>query len=452
MIVCVIYLLGLFLLSAGQRRNPLWWMLIALSWLYLFPDNSTSWFSIARSFNYTFPSILILSWYLLFRKSSQGLTRNQKVLFAVVGFLAGASMEGFSLPLAGATFVYAIVMRKKLPVYIGVGFLFLWLGSATMLTSPANLSRLGGGSGISANIVKAVIYFTIDKLFWIALLLFVFCWIKRRNELKKFMNQNPIMLIAFTLTIIMSFVANTSPNSFSFIDFYSMLIGFRLLFILINDNTRTKRYVGIVSIISSVILLVFFGAHQAIIISEQIKVKEDNSQQLENYLNSPDGCVLESGAGYNKLAAPWLPYHFGKEYIYYGGIYTSFHYETLSNIYSRNTKPYVVIGRNDLLAKNMPDSFFVESRKLPGNAEMYHGDYLIWTRNSKSMDSLVYKSYVNPATPVFRLVFSLTGRDKNVVERVIKPKIVRIATNGDSIAGYELPDSRLIQINNQQDM
>lgn len=142
--------------------NPLWWMIPALIWFYLFPASDHLWYEVATGMNYLLPMVLVLAWLLMWRKLITGKHHSWvfMALTSIVGLMAGWSQEGFSVPLSGGMFIYAIINRRTLRIRHYIPLISLWIGTAALVFAPGNHHRVSDGGGLVGHLLNGINLYT----------------------------------------------------------------------------------------------------------------------------------------------------------------------------------------------------------------------------------------------------------------------------------------------------
>lgn len=292
LIVAIMTLLGVYCFPRHQRYNPLLWLLISITYLYLFPGKG-SWYSIAAGLNYLFPMLLVLVFLYLIDYSRKQIIHNNVLLImilSIVGLVTGWSQECYSLPLSGSLFLtlaYKCYKKEKISIYTWVLTISLWMGTAILVLAPGNFVRLASRPGVLGSIRNGIHLLIGTYTFWALLICLVALKIYNKRVLSDFIIKNRLMLLALLIGICFGMIANTLPQSFNGISFYSSILLFRLsIYIPKSFYDKTVRNIAI-----TVIGIVVLSIHQFRIVSTIKSIQVTNAKFVAEYLESMDGVV-----------------------------------------------------------------------------------------------------------------------------------------------------------------
>lgn len=277
-----------YTIPAGKRKYPLTWVVAAITFLYMFQGNSSNWYSIAGGMNYMFPMCTTLCFLILMRHYCKANTPNVLVmgLLAVFGIIVGWTQECFTIPLSGGLFFLLLRDLRKAKPAVWVLAISLWVGTAILVFAPGNFIRLEGKSIINTfiNGVKLLIG---TYLFWIMIVSVIILRISNKLKFQEFVRHNTLPILILCVAVAFGMIANTLPQSFNGISFYSSILLFRLSYFCLKDINKTSVLNNCISAGLIVILLI----HQFRIILTSREVMKYHHQFVSEYLASPDGIL-----------------------------------------------------------------------------------------------------------------------------------------------------------------
>lgn len=208
-------------------RSPLMWMLTALSFFYLYQYNGRIWFSIVGGMNYLWPLVMTLLWVWIAQITEKKANPSLWPWTIFISLLAGWGMECYTLPLCAAVFVKLIIDRKKQlqPIqYVMIGV--LWLGAAILTFAPGNFLRMKGGS-MFGHLLSGIEYLIDTVPFWLLVAGMIVLRLYGKERFILFLRQNTFWWLCFGWSVLLGMVANTLPQSFNGVSFYSLILVFR---------------------------------------------------------------------------------------------------------------------------------------------------------------------------------------------------------------------------------
>lgn len=339
---------------------PLWFITL-FGAIFLLPGGL--WVSINGAPNYLWPSTLSVAFFILWNKLEyKGLKRYLYPIIALMSFILGWSHEGFSLPIIGGFVLYYFFFYNQFNKRLLWLFIPLLIGALILVVSPGNFNRLGEKSHIET-IRDAFVHLTYLKMFWIMMACLLLIWLgKGYLGLKAFIKNNIKIFLIFSISFAFTLIANTGPWTNTFMEVLAFLIVLRYLR---GINFYNKRWVKIACVV-----LTFVYIPQQILLARDCVAlyKYQHAAYLE-YVESPDGYVKFEEPEYSIFTKPYLSL-----------------FENNRNVFS--TKMHLVngtpnkipllIGREDYLAVEFPDSFYIPENHLSGTAPMYYipgGEY-----------------------------------------------------------------------------
>lgn len=418
------------------RINPLWWLLTALIWFYLFPASDHLWYEIATGMNYLLPMALVLLWAFLWHKLICNPRRQTVLLVAtsIVGLFTGWSQEGFAVPLSGGMFIYALISRRKLPLSCWIPLICLWIGTAALVFAPGNHHRIGDGGGITGHILNGInLYFQI-RLIWAAVIIVLIAYCFRKAKLMQHFKDYPAMWFSCIIAILFGLIANTYPQSFTGIEFFSVILGLSLVCRLLPDATKPWHFT--LQCIATILILAAFAWHQYIIIKSSIQIKETYLAFIDEYTRSDDGIMTLTQPDVAPAARPWvnLALRHNSEWALY----------SLSVAYAGNKRPIVILTDDETTLLTDPDKFFTPSRLIPGSAKAYKGNK-IWVkgRSTKPLKATLKRSNRQPTEKIINLLTNSAGK---TFSTNIASKQTIIVGKSDTLTMYLKPSFEIVNI------
>ncbi len=289
LMVVIIVLVVRYCIPGSMRSNPLIWLLVTAMFLYLFQDNSKNWYSIAGGMNYLFPILLVIGFLLLFRYSQ---VKDKKsvlycILFGLAGIIVGWSQECFAVPLSGGVFLYALKNQKRIKTAGWVLSFSLWFGTVILVMSPGNFIRYASAPTLIHSMIHGVRFLVGTYLFWIVIIGFAALRFQSASRFRSFINENELDIYVFIIAVLFGLVANTLPQSFNGVSFFSLILICRQLryFRLMSIG---RAYINVLAVFGLALICV----HQYRIITVQREVKQINHEFIQDYLKSPDGVMV----------------------------------------------------------------------------------------------------------------------------------------------------------------
>ncbi|MCH5245814.1 MAG: hypothetical protein J1E84_05075 [Muribaculaceae bacterium] len=369
--ISILVLFSQYTLSKPQIYNPFLWALTLITYLYLFQSNSRLWYSFAGGMNYLYPMLPVLTFMLTFSRLKGNIGGGgdnywlKLILLALLGFITGWSQECYSLPLSGGIFLYCIFRYKKLNAATIALAISLWIGTAILVFAPGNFERLEGGKGPILMFINGIELLYGTKLFWLMVISLIFMRIKSKNALKEFVKDNSLDFTILAISIGFGMIANTLPQSFNGISFYSAIILFKVL-----NHVLWERYNNTLYQSLAVILLIPVCIHQFRIVKYCEVTKAITHEFIAEYVASKDGVMVTPTV---TLPCDIKPYV--KDIFTTGVVEWTMH--TISRVYGINKAPIRLLYNRDYQAYSDKNAF-LKSEHTTFNGEYHVGDKYIW--------------------------------------------------------------------------
>ena len=363
-------------------HSPLIWMLTAVSFLYLYQYDGRIWYAIAGGMNYLWPIVMVLLWVWLAYIAGQEKAWYVWLVGIIVSVITGWGMECYSLPLCAAVLVQLIIDRKKqrTPLqYLMIAL--LWIGAAILTFAPGNFCRVKDSS-IIERFKMGVQYLIGTYPFWLLVAEMFMMRIRNKELIRTFVRQNSFWWLCFGWSVALGLVANTLAQSFNGISFFSMILVFRGIPVIVHEKMSARMSYSVCTF-----LLVLFAVHQASIVACMRDVENEHRKFLQAYFNSSDGVMAPP-----EITIPSIHSRYVKSW--FQSSVPGWTMLTISKAYTNGRKPITLLDSLDYIAVNDPDRFFIAANKVPGNSNLYYGKSYLWSRERMDpTDSLVFTYY-----------------------------------------------------------
>lgn len=435
------WLFGRFCLPVSQRQNPLWWLGIAVTFLYLFQDKSGNWYSIAGGMNYLYPMPLMLIFLLLFRRCKFN-SRYRKIqlgLLALLGLVIGWSQECYSLPVSGGVFfvlAYNLLKRRRISTVWWVLACSLWIGTIILVFAPGNFVRLSSRTNIFLTLLHGIKLLIGTRLFWLMLLGLLALRISGKERLKNFVQANAIVFFTLAIALCFGMVANTLPQSFNGISFYSAIILFRLSSVFPPFKGKSVGVVITLLLIGFILVLI----HQIRIVDGCVKVSRIHHEFVQTYIASPDGVMGEPEIQLPADVRPFVS-------KWYDSSVPWWLWFTLNQYYFKGTKPLFLLDDIDLQVYREGDK--TSLKKIVDG--VYQGSSYLWFEPSVSPvegDSVSIEFYPLPTSRIVSLctkIFGLKNRIQASEQIIVVDSTTAIGATG-SLRGIKVGNREIKNI------
>ncbi len=408
-----------------SKRSPLIWLAATFIYLYLFQSNSRNWYSICGGMNYLFPMIptlLLLSILPIVDRSRHFNNPSGYILLLLLGIATGWSQECFSLPLSGGLFFYLLLNYKKTRARTWLIAISLWTGTAILVFAPGNFVRLANSPGLLSSLINGVKLLIGTRLFWILAAGALCLRIWNKALFKNFLQQNILGLLILAVALAFGLVANTLPQSFNGISFYSAILLFRLLATV--SDTAGKR---IPAMAITVVLAIPMFVHQTRIISTSKYISQVNHKFVENYMASSDGVMLVPEVYIPADVKPFTNNWFTNQVRWWLMF-------TLCKHYGDDSKPIKLLNAKDYSAYSNREEFILTNKPLDCCQNIYQGDGYVWfDKEAPQAGDTVFIKY-EPSKTEDRLKF-LRGIKNRITGFKIKDEQQRTVDESNIITG-----------------
>lgn len=392
-----ILLFGKLTLSRSENRSALIWIGIVATFLYLYQDNSTLFYSIAGSLNYLLPMLIVIGFILLFNWAISKSRINAWIIpsLLIIGLLTGWSQECFSLPLSGAIFLYILLNYRQIPAHAIAMSISLFVGTAILIFAPGNFIRAASRPSLTLTLINAANLFFVTKLFWLAIITIVMLRLKSIRVFRNFCLDNKLYLSCWIIACLFGCVANTLPQSFSGIAFFSAILIFRAI-----RHLWTGDFIRYNSLLSATLILLLIVLHQSIIVNEAKKMQIFNHEFAQRLISTPPNEPIEDREiSVSWSARPYI-YKWTDSHVIKWMIFTlrAFYLKNLTFAES-NKIPLLLLKPKDYSAYIADSAFFSANNKIPGNNPIYIGEKYIWVRDSSLTKDMKYEAQLHPISP-----------------------------------------------------
>lgn len=286
----LIFLFGKLTIPTIRINNPLYWMLIVISFLYVFQNNGMLWYWVYSSLNYLTPIVFVTATLLVFESIEEQhvLQRFSYIIIPILAFVTGWSHECYSIPLSGGVFFYLLLKYKSYNRNLLLIAIPLWIGTFILTIAPGNYNRFGGLNHWQT-LKETISYIRINWnfLFFIAMSI-LYCIVNGPYKLISLIKKSQLSFITLILACVFVSIAHFQSSSFSGVSYYSCLLAFILLWELLKRININGR----ISTIASIVLLITISIHQLRIIVSDKEIHKINQQFISSYKASNDGVMI----------------------------------------------------------------------------------------------------------------------------------------------------------------
>lgn len=397
MFIAAIFFFGRFAFWRKDADNVLAWVLTVILFLYLYPDRSLIWYSFAGGFNYLYPLLLSLLFLLTFNHLHKGSSKFIAIAGLVLAFVTGWSMECYAIPLSSGMFIWLLISFKSLKLSRGqiAMIAMLWIGTAILVFAPGNYKRMSGSVGPLMMAFKGAKYLAGTIPFWAAVISVAWMRYKSKEEFANFVNENKLLLCCTLMSILLGFVANTLPQSFCGVAFFSALVFFRSIDWRVSDRKKC------LTLIVSCALLAGIIVHQFRIVQVSKELHNIHSNFIKQYQEATVP-VFEIPRYYKPVDCQWFVYS------WFEGVVPDWTMFTLECRYGSPDKKITLLSSEDY-------KMYVNSRDgigalttISGNAKLRMSKQYAYidTTNVAIGDTIVMK-FDNRVSPLKKLALRL---------------------------------------------
>ncbi len=244
------FILLLILISKRQKRSdiaPVKTACIAFTLLFFLINGfKESFLWMSGSCNYLWVADLLLIFDLLIRRDGYR-SKSLPGLF-LFGLICGWTHEGIVIGVSAGYFVYYLFHKSQLNKARISALAGLYLGTLLVIASPGSLRRLhisGNHLDYASNHLEALYYMGDMRALPVLLILLTVLVILRRIQLKAFIMEHLMELVAIATTfLIILYTACTAHRSRFGFEFYAILLIIDLLLTLDVDTVKKTAYVA----------------------------------------------------------------------------------------------------------------------------------------------------------------------------------------------------------------
>lgn len=369
-------------------QSPLMWLLVAVSFLYLYQNDSWLWYSITLGMNYLYPIMLVLMWVYLMKYCKAGM--NTPVTKSFIWILGGVllsvatgwSVECYSFPLCGAVLIELIWnKRKHYSIFQVVMICSLCIGAVLLFVSPGNFNRLHGTPPIK------MFFNGIDFLFhvyavWILAAVLIVLRIVAKHNIRDYFKQERFWWLCLGFAVAFGLVANTLPKSFNGVAFFAYVLVFKAFSYMKLPKLSQSIYNGLFISIFALI-----SVHQYYIVLYTQKVLKIHYEFVNEYRKSTDGIMVKP-----EFKVPFILKPYVKTWFQTWA--PGWNMCSLSAAYTNYTKPLILLDSMQAKAMVGSKEFFSESNRIPGSANLYYdGSSYLWSTDNRSSYKQIKFSY-----------------------------------------------------------
>lgn len=277
--------------------------IISTIFLYWFPGAMIR--PIAISLNYLWPIPLILLYIYVFKRElfSKEYTLKKLVFLSFLGFFSGFTQEVYVLPLCISSFIILVIRlirERRLSLNIILLSGWFWIGAALVGLAPGTLERGNGLATSSFSALRIGIEMLAGQdVFLLALIALFGVTIWRKSILSKLKFELSLLIWA----VLFGIVAHTTNQSFSGVQFFSLIIVIKFL---IEICSHTSLFSSKVLNCSSFGIVLLMIAHQCLISLHNYPLCVRNHKIVEDYISSTNGIVEYEDVQYNPLTKPFI--------------------------------------------------------------------------------------------------------------------------------------------------
>jgi len=291
----------------------------------------------------------------------------------------------------------------------------LWVGTAVLIFAPGNFVRLAYRPGMLMTIENGINLLAGTWTFWLMLAGLAIIRVSGKEKFRNFILSNTLELYMLVVAIAFGMVANTLPQSFNGVSFYSAIILFRMTAQLPKPLGYSRK-----GIMLTVLLALALFTHQTRLIFAGREQMQINHQFVEDYLTSPDGVVsvpkeiVEADCRPFMNSWLWFSCSFVKEWRML----------TLEKHYGKGKKHLILLDTIDYEAYSSPEEFVSKSKSLTCGVEVYYGSEYLWFRQENAPrynDTIRIRYAPAPATGIRKLYRCIVSRPRPAV---IEKKVI----------------------------
>lgn len=351
-------LLARYIFTTWRISIRLYVLISGVIWLFIPRIGYTILGNIACCVNYLWVGVAALAFIILWQKICQVDKQHSVIVnvgLGIVGVIIGSLQESFSIPIAGALFIYYCFYFKKFRgsvVWLVCGF---WLGTLILVIAPSNFARFRSTTSIYVNWLAPIIVrlLKVVRDSWLLCLAVViahiFLCFKNRLELFNFFKCNLYLYVALIICIAFAgVIAYTGEHQLFCMGIILIVLLVRLLYNII----RTAKFLYL---IYNIIVILSIGIYVLSYhyVSEIYLLRE---KMINNIKQSEDG-VIDVGewsvamCSRNLISKRYTIEHELSSWMDYVSLYY-----TGDNTFARNYVPCAIDELLSILEKTPPVS------------------------------------------------------------------------------------------------
>lgn len=411
----IVLLMNFTLRKTKAYYNPLMWIITVCVYFYVFPGHVGLFLSIPGAFNYLWPMLLILIYLIVWQRyTPRGVWGY--VGITLMAFFTGWSQECFSLPMSAAVFFYVILNRKIIGKKEVCMAFSLFIGASMLTFAPGNFVRITttGRTGISGYIVSvfnAIDLFCEMKLILIFIIALIIAKIKG-IRIREYIRGNELEAMCWLFSVLLGFVANTLPQSFTGIEFFSLILTYRLL--CYSKITFSNNFCRSIA----ALLCIVFSCHQVIIAKYRYDMMTLHRSLLDAYIKSEDGLVIEPEVKLPRLVRPYVP-DWTRSKVSWWRDYT------ITASYGSEDKPFRMLEPNEYaMVKSPYTEREVNGERVPGNLHCLQTKSGYWSTLTAKDTSANIQIILHPQTfadnPDFRMRLRYITGKRDYTDTIVK--------------------------------
>ncbi len=402
MIILLKYICLMSIAKEYQRNLIYYITTFLIFWIFMgFLELGFTYLSnVAYSINYLWPStFFILILYLHKKYANNNVSTIKKISFFILALCCGASHEAFSIGLSAAFFLYYSFHIKQFKGIVKIISIGLWLGTLTLIISPANFTRYSGIS--NQNNLTAQLYQLYD--YAIELIPIFFCTFYFIASKKHKIQNNLFYILIFIFSFLFLAFVNFSGSARIFTSL--MLI----CTVFISKEFNNHLLPKIKNKTPLYILSIFISIHLLSIFTYRSTQKNYLENIIAQYISNNDGYITinEKAGEANFLLQPFginiteIPHRITHTLDGINQLYFNNNKAKATFVPNLKTLPNnIVINNDNYSLYNYGWCFVIESKEqkkyIITSNDFSHKDLLlkIYAKISKKAPTIIVDSYI----------------------------------------------------------
>ena len=275
---------------------------IAVLWFGL-PGQWILSFDVVFPINYLWSAVACLTFLILLRQ--QRLSAKFHIPLFLFAICCGNMHEGYTLPISGALFFYALFNYKSLDRQAWLLIIGFWVGTLTVALAPGTLNRATGATPESVQefLIRKMDVIRYSKRLYLLVIALGLSWlVLGKKQLMQFVRENSIPLMTALLGYMFLFVLPYYSQRMGFpMDLFSVLVLVRLLIVTARSlDERRSTFSGVRPMVAHkartislfilpLVLVALMAIHVTMTVSTAQDVGEEYREMLKEYQESQNG-------------------------------------------------------------------------------------------------------------------------------------------------------------------